>query len=570
MRVNGRARNPFAFARRFRATIFAFIAMWAIGLAALTAVNAFAQRVDTARQSQVVVATVQSQISDLTTAAFSPVLAGRSAGPTTAAAMGLQLQADKQKIRGSLSTLERLSGKIESGRIGTLMSRYFAGLDKIAALVVRGSVQLAILEFGRVEQPGGSYGALATKLSRANTIFGADAKRARLIGTVGSDAAIALSLLAFSFTLYRATRLAREKQQLLEQSRVEALTDALTGLPNRRKLFADMENLLRESPPRPLTLGMFDLDGFKEYNDNFGHPAGDALLARAGRRLAAAIDGHGSSYRMGGDEFCVLVHEADAEPLLAAAQEALSEYGEHFEVSCSRGSVLIAPNEMTIEQALQHVDQRLYTNKRSSRTRQGGEGHDVLLRVLAESSLSLATHLSNVGRLAEAVARKLGLSDDEVTLTRLTAELHDVGKTAIPDAILDKPGPLDANEWALMRRHTLIGERILAAAPALAQVAPLVRSTHERADGAGYPDGLRADQIPLSSRIVAVVDAYDAMTSRRPYRLPLTPDEATAELRRCAGSQFDPGVTEAFIAARQEKAGAPHTHGSNGPTTIAA
>jgi predicted signal transduction protein with EAL and GGDEF domain len=295
MRVNWRARNPFAFARRFRATIFAFVAMWAIGLAALTAVNAFAQRVDTARQSQVVVATVQSQISDLTTAAFSPVLAGRNAGPTTAAAMGLQLQADKQKIRGSLSTLERLSGKTESGRIGTLMSRYFAGLDKIAALVVRGSVQLAILEFGRVEQPGGSYGALATELSRANTIFGADAKRARLIGTVGSDAAIALGLLAFSFTLYRATRLAREKHQLLEQSRVEALTDALTGLPNRRKLFADMENLLRESPPRPLTLGMFDLDGFKEYNDNFGHPAGDALLARAGRRLAAVIDRHGSS-----------------------------------------------------------------------------------------------------------------------------------------------------------------------------------------------------------------------------------------------------------------------------------
>ena len=484
--MNGRVRSPLAFARGFRATTFVFVAMWAIGLAALAAVNAFPRRVDAARQSQVVVASVQRQISDLTTVAFSPVLAGRAAGPT-AAAMGLQLQADKQAIRGSLSTLESLSGKTESGRIDALTSRYFSGIDRIAALVVRGSVHLAILEFGRVEQPSGSYGALSTELNRANTIFGANAERARLIETVGSDAAIVISLLAFSFTLYRATRLAREKHQLLKQSRVEALTDALTGLPNRRKLFADMESLLRESPPpTALTLGMFDLDGFKEYNDTFGHPAGDALLARSGRRLAAAIEGHGSSYRMGGDEFCVIIHDADAEHLLAAAQEALSERGEHFEVSCSRGSVRIAPDEMTIEQALQHADQRLYTNKRSSRTRQGGEGHDVLLRVLAESSLSLATHLSNVGRLAEAVARKLGLSDDEVTLTRLTAELHDVGKTAIPDAILDKPGPLDADEWELMRRHTLIGERILAAAPALAQVAPLVRSTHERADGAGY------------------------------------------------------------------------------------
>jgi hypothetical protein len=155
--VNGRLRNPFAFARRFRATISVFIAMWAIGLAALAAVNAFPRRVDAARQSQVVVATVQRQISDLTTVAFSPVLGGHAAGPT-AAAMGVQLQTDKRAIRRSLSTLNGLSGKTESGRIGALTSRYFSGIDKIAALVVRGSVQLAILEFGRVEQPSGSYG----------------------------------------------------------------------------------------------------------------------------------------------------------------------------------------------------------------------------------------------------------------------------------------------------------------------------------------------------------------------------------------------------------------------------
>ncbi len=139
----------------------------------------------------------------------------------------------------------------------------------------------------------------------------------------------------------------------------------------------------------------------------------------------------------------------------------------------------------------------------------------------------------------------------EVTLTRLAAELHDVGKTAIPDSILDKPGPLDEQEMAFMRRHTIIGQRILAAAPALAQVALLVRSTHERADGKGYPDGLRLDEIPLNSRIVSVVDAYDAMTSHRPYAPPLTPEEALAEIERCAGTQFDPVIVKAFAAVWQ-------------------
>ena len=153
--------------------------------------------------------------------------------------------------------------------------------------------------------------------------------------------------------------------------------------------------------------------------------------------------------------------------------------------------MVIGPNEMTLEQALLQADQRLYSNKRSSRGRTGGEAHDVLLSVLAEHSLSLAAHLGHVGTLAEAVARELELPEDVVTLTRLTAELHDVGKTAIPDVVLEKPGPLDAEEWELLKRHTIIGERILSAAPALARVAPLVRSTHERVDGTGYPDGLR-------------------------------------------------------------------------------
>ncbi len=292
-----------------------------------------------------------------------------------------------------------------------------------------------------------------------------------------------------------------------------------------------MESLLGDAAvPEGFALGMFDLDGFKAYNDTFGHPAGDALLARCGHKLAVAMEGHGTAYRMGGDEFCVIVRGPDAERILSAAADSLSERGEYFDVRCSRGSILIGPNEMSLEQALLQADQRLYGNKRSLLMRGDGEAHVVLLSVLAEHSVSLAAHVGHVGRLAEAVAYKLELSEDEVALTRLTAELHDVGKTAIPDAILDKPGPLDSDEWELMKRHTIIGERILASAPALVRIAPLVRATHEWVDGTGYPDGLRADEIPLSSRIVAVVDAFDAMTSERAYGVTRTVEQALGEV----------------------------------------
>ncbi len=437
--------------------------------------------------------------------------------------------------------------------IGTLARQYYPVVDRVAALVASGESLKAAAVYGSDQLPAGHNGQLLSELKRASASYGADATRSRRIGEFGTAAAILSMLLAFSFTLHRAIRLARERHQLLEQSRVEALSDALTGLPNRRKLFSDMNELLDDPPAGGLTLGMFDLNGFKMYNDTFGHPAGDSLLASCGLKLARAVDGRGSAYRMGGDEFCVIVRDADAEDVLADAEAALSAHGEHFDVTCARGSVVVSPDEMTLEDALQQADQRLYSNKRASQTPGDGEGHDVLLRVLAENSLELAQHLSTVGKLAEAVARKLGLPEEQITLTRLTAELHDVGKTAIPDSILDKPGPLDDEEWAFMRRHTIIGQRILAAAPALTQIALLVRSTHERADGKGYPDGLRLDEIPLNSRIVAVVDAYDAMTTDRPYASPLTPEEAMAEIGRCAGTQFDPVIVKAFDAVWHER-----------------
>jgi HD-GYP domain-containing protein (c-di-GMP phosphodiesterase class II) len=144
------------------------------------------------------------------------------------------------------------------------------------------------------------------------------------------------------------------------------------------------------------------------------------------------------------------------------------------------------------------------------------------------------------------------LDTAETRVVGLAAELHDIGKMAIPDAILDKRAQLDTADSAFMQRHTIIGERIVAAAPALLSIAPLVRSSHERMDGRGYPDGLSGSDIPLASRIVAVCDAFDAMVSGRHYRQPVAVADAMAELLRCAGTQFDPSVVEAFAAALSE------------------
>jgi two-component system cell cycle response regulator len=191
----------------------------------------------------------------------------------------------------------------------------------------------------------------------------------------------------------------------------------------------------------------------------------------------------------------------------------------------------------------------MYAQKNEGRTSASRQSKDVLLRALAEQNPELRTHLSGVAELAEATALRLRLSHEEVEQVRHAAELHDVGKVALPEAILSKAGPLDESEWAFIRRHTLIGERIIAAAPALTHVAALVRASHERWDGTGYPDGLAGANIPLGARIVAVADAYDAMTGPRPYAPPRTPEEALDELASCSGTQFDPVVVEAFRKA---------------------
>ena len=297
----------------------------------------------------------------------------------------------------------------------------------------------------------------------------------------------------------------------------------------------------------------FDLDGFKHYNDRFGHLAGDALLAHLGRRLDATVAGCGTAFRPGGDEFCALLVDprgtfdaARTARIVDAALAALSVDGEGFSISASHGSVVIPAETQTPSGALRIADDRMYARKGQRRSSVGQQTHDVLLGVLREREPELHEHLREVGRLAVLVGRRLGLTDQQLDDLRRAAELHDVGKTAIPDAILNKPGPLVEHEWVLMRRQTVVGERILAAAPSLARVGGIVRASHERWDGDGYPDGIAGDAIPRGARIVSVCEAFNAMTTQRPYAGAVSPAAALAELRRGAGTQFDPEVVAAF------------------------
>ena len=360
-----------------------------------------------------------------------------------------------------------------------------------------------------------------------------------------------LAGVAMALVIVRGALTLRENLRLLEISQCEAVTDALTGLGNRRRLNAALERALAAgSRSNPIVLVVFDLDGFKLYNDSFGHLAGDTLLSHLGDRLAAAVAGTGEAFRLGGDEFCVLIEDdlECADDRVAACVEALSADGDGFSVGVSCGRASVPREAETPTAALRLADDRMYSRKGSRRGSARQQSHDVLLRLLRERQPELHEHMREVGRLAVAVGRRLAMTEEELDEVSRAAELHDIGKAAIPDAILASPNQLDGRELAFMRRHTIVGERILAAAPALAPVARLVRASHERWDGTGYPDRISGSAIPLGARIVAVCDAFDAMVSDRPYAAPRTAAQALAELERNAGSQFDPRVVAAFIA----------------------
>jgi diguanylate cyclase (GGDEF)-like protein len=366
-----------------------------------------------------------------------------------------------------------------------------------------------------------------------------------------NEVAVGLAVAALGIVLARMGLALGENHALLASSRVEAATDPLTGLSNRRSLQIDLADVLRSDTPHALLL--LDLNGFKAYNDTYGHGAGDLLLHRLGAALATAVDA-GGAYRIGGDEFCVLAPlGGDLGRFSAYCAAALATHGDGFSITAAHGAVVLPDEGRDADAVLALADARMYRQKNAGRPPAALQSADVLKAVLAERAPALAAHVGAVCDLACEVAEELDLTGAELQALRHAAALHDIGKMAIPETILEKRGTLSDTEWALIRRHTIIGERILAAAPALECSARLVRSSHERVDGTGYPDGLAATDIPLGSRIILVADAFDAMRSERSYGDALSEADALAELRDCAGTQFDPTVVDAFarVIARQ-------------------
>jgi diguanylate cyclase (GGDEF)-like protein len=523
-------------------------------ISAIAAVWVLVERASQSREAQLEVSAQKLSLADLQSAPFNAdPAAGGSATVSRA-----KIQVDEQSISRGLTARSQAgvpasllaTGRSELATIAPVVTNIYRIAVHRGGLSAGGATVPKLQELLTVRSA-----ALSSVLGKISATDSARAADARIQTKLGAAGAMLLLLAAFAFFYFRSIaareaveRLVSANETLLGVSRNEARTDALTDLGNRRALASDLASALAEPPgSRELLLAMFDLDGFKQYNDTFGHAAGDALLQRLGGRLAVAVEHAGSAYRMGGDEFCIIARCSPdrAEQLLDDTLAALQDSGEGWQVGCSQGAAWIPSEAANESQALTLADERLYANKagRSSASRQAS---DALLQVITEQSISLDGHVGRVSDLSGALAVALGLAEHEVQRIRLAAKLHDVGKTAIPAAILDKPGPLDEREWEFIRSHPLIGERIVRAAPALANTGELIRSSHERIDGAGYPDGLTGKDIPLGSRIIFVCDSFDAMTSDRVYRRAIGVDDAITELKRHAGTQFDVAVVEAF------------------------
>ena len=238
---------------------------------------------------------------------------------------------------------------------------------------------------------------------------------------------------------------------------------------------------LQWEPVQPLVFAIFDLNGFKRYNDTFGHPSGDALLARLAGQLGQAVGPDGHAFRLGGDEFCVLVpcDRAGMPAVVERGLAALSEEGEGFSISAELGSVLLPEEATDATAALRLADERLYVQKYSL-YRGAGDSHEVLLQMLDTREPGLRASMRVVAELATAIGAGRGLTGQRLDELRLAAELHDVGKLAVPVTVLEKPGPLNDEEWSFIRQHPVVGQRIISAAPSMREVGLIVRATHER------------------------------------------------------------------------------------------
>jgi two-component system, cell cycle response regulator len=339
----------------------------------------------------------------------------------------------------------------------------------------------------------------------------------------------------------------RRQSRALAERRLADLSDRVTALPNRRRLEADVRAVAAPGESRVLVL--LQLEGLQRVRDREGDRAGDELLrGSAEAPLATVVPMGGGVYRVGTDRFAALAPQAEGrlgEALLAATDSVRTRDPEGA-ISRSYGEVAIPGEARDLESALQIAGQRLSAYRQRQQRSARRQAHAVLVAALSARRPELRDHLRAVAYRAISLARRLDVDTDEIDDIALAAELQDVGLLSVPEAVLEKPGALNEVEKAMVDSHTVEGARIISAAPGLASVARLVRSSSERFDGHGFPDGLAGEAIPLGARVIAVAVAFAALTAQRPFRPALNTTEALAELQRCAGTQFDPRVVAAL------------------------
>ena len=348
--------------------------------------------------------------------------------------------------------------------------------------------------------------------------------------------------------------------ELVERKRTETILqyssqhDALTGLYNRNYLDDALRDM-QEQGARGVGVICCDLDGLKLINDTLGHAAGDHLLQRTANVLRDNAPAYAVVARTGGDEFLVVLQhigESDLDSLGLKIRDVCAHMDEmELPLQISMGwryKGFCEPGSDDLDRLIKEADDEMYRQKLSSSQSTRSGVVQTIMKMLEVRDFATEEHSQRLAQMAVELSDRLGLPEHRKNDLRLLAQFHDIGKIGVPDHILLKPGSLTMEERKEMERHSEIGHRIATVISELQPVAEFILKHHERWDGKGYPLGLQGEAIPLENRILAIVDAYDAMTSDRSYRKAMTHNEAEAELRKCRNTQFDPILVDEFLA----------------------
>ncbi len=345
------------------------------------------------------------------------------------------------------------------------------------------------------------------------------------------------------------------KKKCEEQLKYLTYYDNLTGVFNRGYYEFIIEKL-NNNNKLPFSVIMGDLNGLKIANDTFGHEQGDMLLSKAAEILQQVCGANAIVSRYGGDEFIIILQNTDEKQAdnvcVKIKERCLNEKVGHIQISIALGCATKIHESQNIDEIVKEAEEKMYRNKLLEDKSARNGIVSSLSKTLGEKSNETEEHTKRIYSLCVKISKILSLSGDKMDELYLLAKLHDIGKIAIDDKILNKPEKLTDEEWKIMKTHCEIGYRVAACTPDLIHVAYGILTHHERYDGKGYPNGLEGEQIPLLSRLLSIVDAFDVMTHERPYKKAISNEEAIAELKRCAGEQFDPKLVDVCIKVFKE------------------